>query len=262
MHRRTVETKCFSPDVWCRPTLLLGLCSALLACSGGAAIPNTPDLSQLQSEFQNPTAALDRTSVGEALGQMPSLRQLSAGFRAAGSTTDSLDTADEQAASGSGSRLNIQGSIKVTVRCPGELEVPSYGSNGTVDMTIGVEKNLIKRGIGMRANACVMRGDAYGTPVRVQIDGPIYMDLGRDLGLRQRWVGRLLMLVAGTIDIEGVGVVDNLAARWTNDTFEYLYNWPEGNGWVIAAITSQGAVSVRDSQTTWSCPDGATCSTF
>lgn len=246
-----------------RAIALLGLCSTLLACGGAATIPDTPDLSELQDEFKNPTAALDETTAGQALLQMPSLRQLQAGFRAAGGTTDNIDAANDQAASGSGSRLNIQGSIKVTVRCPGALDVPSYGSNGTIDLTIGVERNLIKRGVGMMANECVLHGDAYGMPVKVTIDGPILMDLGRDLGLRQRWVGRLLMLVVGTIDIDGL-VLDNLAARWTSDTFEYLYRLPDsqGGGWVIAAVTSDGTVSIRDREVTWSCPDGTTCSTF
>src|SRR6185369_17011212 len=102
----------------------------------------------------------------------------------------------------SGSRLNIQGSIQVTVRCPGGLDVPEYGSNGTLSLTLGVQKNLIKRGIKLDANACVLRGDAFGTPIRAVLDGPVYMDLGRDIGLRQRWSGRLLTLVAGTLDVE------------------------------------------------------------
>jgi len=260
MNWHPAESKRFAPDAWRRLTLLAVVCSTLLAC-GGADIPNTPDLSTLQGEFEHPTAVLDETSVGEALLQMPSLRQLAAGFRAAGTTTDNVNTADEQAASGAGSRLNIQGSIKVNVRCPGGLDERSFGPNGSIDLTIGVERNLIKRGIAMMAHDCVMRGDVLGTPVRVAIDGPIYMDLGRDLGLRQRWVGRLLMLITGSIDIEGLAV-ENLAARWTSDTFEYLFRIPSEDTWVIAAMGADGTVSVRDSQQTWSCPDGSTCSAF
>jgi hypothetical protein len=260
MDLHSAESKWFHPDAWCRLLLLIGIGATALAC-GPADIPETPDLSKLESDFNTPTAVLDQTGVGEALLQMPSLRQLSAGFRAAGSTTDGIDAADQQAASGSGSRLNIQGSIKVNVRCPGGLDVPELGSNGSIDLTLGVEKNLIKRGVRMMANACVMRGSVLGTPVRVEIDGPILMDLGGDLGLRQRWVGRLLMLITGTIDIEGV-TLDNLAARWNSDTFEYLFRLPNEKTWVIASVTADGAISVRDSQTTWSCPDGSTCSSF
>lgn len=260
MNRHPAQSKWFSPDAWRRITLLAVVCSTLLAC-GGADIPDTPDLSTLQAEFENPTAVLDETSVGEAVLQMPSLRQLAAGFHAAGTSTDSVNTADEQAASGSGSRLNIQGSIKVNVRCPGGLDVPSFGPNGSIDLTIGVERNLIKRGIAMMANDCVMRGDVLGTPVRVAIDGPVYMDLGRDLGLRQRWVGRLLMLITGTMDVEGL-TLENLAARWTSDKFEYLFRLPSQDTWVIAAITADGAISVRDGRGTWSCPDGLSCSAF
>ncbi|HEX5098959.1 MAG TPA: hypothetical protein VFV94_05640 [Polyangiaceae bacterium] len=257
---RLPSSKWFHDDAWIRALLLLGICSTPLAC-GGAEIPDTPDLSKWQEEFRQPTAVLDETSVGEALLQMPSLRQLSAGFRAAGSTTDNIDTVDQQTASGSGSRLNIQGSIKVNVRCPGALDERAFGPNGSIDLTLALEKNLIKRGVAMRAHDCVMRGDAFGTPVRVEIDGPILMDLGGDLGLRQRWAGRLLMVITGTIDIDGL-TLDNLAARWDKGTFEYLFRLPNEDTWVIAAVTTDGTVSVRDRDTTWSCPDGQACSTF
>ena len=239
---------------------VLGLCSLLIACTGTADVPPTPDLSQLQDDFEHPTAVLDQTSVGTALQQMPSLQQLSAGCRAAGYTTNGVNDADSEASSSAGSRLRVQGSIRVTIRCPGELDVPAYGQNGTVNMVLGVQDNLIKRGILMRAEGCVLRGEAAGYPIRVAIDGPIYMDLGRDLGLRQRWSGRLLMLVAGTLDIGGL-VLDNLAARWTDDRFEYLYRLPEseGGGFVIAVITDQGMISIKDKEVTWGCSDGQTC---
>jgi hypothetical protein len=237
---------------------VLGLCSTLLACTGAADVPATPDLTTLQNEFDNPTAELDQTSVGETLMEMPSLRQLSTGFRAAGYTTEGVNRADGEASASAGSRLRVQGSINVTVRCPGELDVPAFGQNGTVNLVLGVQDNLIKRGIAMRANECVLRGDAIGTPIRVTIDGPIYMDLGRDLGLRQRWSGRLLMLVAGTIDVGGL-VLENLAARWTDDRLEYLYRLPNDGGWVIAVITDQGMITIKDRKVTWGCSDGQAC---
>jgi len=237
---------------------LLGLCTTLVACTGAADVPATPDLTTIQNQFEHPTAKLDETTVGQTLLEMPSLKDLSAGFRAAGYTTEGVNHADSEASTSAGSRLRIQGSIRVTVRCPGELDVPSYGANGTVDLVLGVQENLIKRGIAMRAHDCVLRGNVAGTAVRVAIDGPIYMDLGRDLGLRQRWSGRLLMLVAGTLDIGGF-VVENLVGRWTEDQFEYLYQLPETGEWVIAMITDQGMISIKDRDVTWGCSDGQTC---
>src|SRR6187399_2212057 len=129
-----------------RGVSLLGLSSALLACSGRADIPDTPDLTYLQEEFNHPTAALDETSVGEAIKEMPSLRELAAAFRAAGRRTPrDIQTGGSETTSGS--RLSIQGSIHVTARCPGALGTPEFGPNGSVSMTLGVQQNLIKRGI-------------------------------------------------------------------------------------------------------------------
>lgn len=238
---------------------LLGLCSTLGACTGAADIPATPDLTSLQRQFENPTAELDETQAGQALNEMPNLHQLAAGFRAAGFTTDGVNDADDEASANVGSRFRVQGSIKVTIRCPGELDVPSFGQNGTVNLTLGVQENLIKRGIAMTANDCVLRGTALGTPVRVAIDGPMYMDLGRDLGLRQRWSGRLLMLIAGKIEIGGLEL-ENLAARWTDDQLEYLFRLPEDeNSWVVAVVTADGTISVKSKGTTYGCSDGQAC---
>jgi len=70
------------------------------------------------------------------------------------------------------------------------------------------------------------------------------------------------MVIVGTLDIEGTKL-DNLAARWDKDTFEYLFRLPsDTKSWVIASVSADGTISVRDSQTTWSCPDGSTCSAF
>jgi len=231
----------------------------LAACTGAADIPPTPDLTSLQLEFENPTAELDETKAGETLREMPDLHQLAAGFRAAGFTTDGVNDADDEASSSAGNRFRIQGSIRVTLRCPGELDVPAFGSNGTVNLTLGVQENLIKRGIAMTATDCVLRGNVLGMPVRVAIDGPMYMDLGRDLGLRQRWSGRLLMLIAGRIEIGGL-MLENLAARWTSDQLEYLFRLPgDEKSWVIAVVTADGNVSVKSKGATYGCSDGQAC---
>jgi hypothetical protein len=242
-----------------RGAALLGLCSALLACSGRADIPDTPDLSVMQGQFEHPTAVLDETTVAETLHEIPSLRNLAAAFRAAGAnTTRGVQTAGNEAKPGS--RLNIQGSIHVTVRCPGDLDVPAFGQSGTLSMTLGVQKNLIKRGIRLDASGCVMRGSALGIPIRVEVDGPVYIDLGRDVGLGQGFSGRILIYIAGTLDAGGL-VLDDLAARVMSERVEYLFRLPNDpdNAWVIASMTEDGNISIQDSQTTWGCSDGQAC---
>lgn len=237
---------------------LLVLCSALLACSGRADIPDTPDLSVMQGQFEHPTAVLNETTVAETLQEIPSLRNLAAAFRATGAnTTGGVKTAGSGASPGS--RFNIQGSIHATVRCPGDLDVPAFGQNGTLSMTLGVEKNLIKRGIRLDASACVMRGYALGTPIRVEVDGPVYVDFGRDIGLGQGFSGRILVYVAGTLDAGGL-VLDDLAARVTSERIEYLFRFPnDPNAWVVASMTEDGNISIKDSLSTWGCSDGQAC---
>ncbi|HEV8551445.1 MAG TPA: hypothetical protein VGQ57_20500 [Polyangiaceae bacterium] len=229
---------------------------SLLGCSGAADIPNTPDLSNYQAQFDNPTAALDQNNVVETLNDMPSLREIAAAFRASGYVTTGVNTGSDQETA-SASRVRVQGSLHVTAQCPGNLEVPIFGENGNFELTLGVDRNLIKRGVGGIANDCALRGTVLDTPVKVTLDGPISFDLGRDLGLRQRWSGRLLMHMAGTVTIETY-LFSNLTARWDTDQFEYLYTMPDGS-WVIGVLTSQGNVSIRDHDSTWGCSDGQTC---
>ena len=61
---------------------------ALTACSGAAEIPDTPDLTALQVEYDNPSATLDATTVQETLEEIPPLDALAAGFRASGLRDD------------------------------------------------------------------------------------------------------------------------------------------------------------------------------
>jgi hypothetical protein len=235
----------------------LVLTPLLAACTGAADIPDTPDLRKLAAQYEHPTATLDQTTVVSTLGQMPKLSELVAAFRAAGYTTDAVNTSSEDATTGSTRNLRFQGGIHVTIRCPGELADPSYDANGSISLTLGVEENLIKRGIGGTADHCVLRGVQLGQPIRVEIDGPFSLDLGRDIGLRQRWSGRLLMYMSGTISTPNL-TLTRLSARWDEDKLEYLYEGTDGRT-VVAVVTAEGKISIEDSGGEWGCTDNQTC---
>lgn len=235
---------------WFAPTV------CLLACSGAAEVPNTPDLTVLDGEYNSPTAVIDPGDIDQVLADMPSIRAIAPGFRATSYATRGVNEAEDS--SQEDETLRIQGSIRVTLRCPGELDDPVYDAdtNGSLALTIGVENSRIRHGIGGRATNCVLRADDEGLPVRVSIDGPFAFDLGRDLSIRERWSGRLLMLISGTIHI-GDLELKNLSARWKSDKFEYLFVLPN-NDWIVAQLTADG-ISIRDKERTWVCPDGQPC---
>jgi hypothetical protein len=234
-------------------------CLALAACGSASEVPDTPDLSELQHEYAFPTAVLDAESVDSTLAEIPSLRRLAAGFRAASYATRGVDGASESAGRDKEGGLEIQGSIRVTLRCPGDLEDPSYDAaeNGTFSLTVGVKKSHIQRGVGGRATNCVLRAeDSGGLSLRVEVDGPIEFDLGHDISLRDRWSGQLLMRITGDISIGDLELT-NLSARFTSEKFEYLFGL-EDETWIVAELTNEG-VAIRDANRRWLCPDGQPC---
>src|SRR3954453_15878626 len=146
-HRRDtrVELQSFRVKV---PLLTLSLVvMSSAACSGVADIPNTPDLSQLLQDYEHPTASLDETSVAQAISDMPSLKQLAAGVDAPEYVTSGVDDASMDSSGSTGSRLRVQGSVAVHVRCPGELGNPVYDEaiNGSISFTLALAENRIRR---------------------------------------------------------------------------------------------------------------------
>jgi hypothetical protein len=232
---------------------------ALTACSGAAEIPDIPDLAVLREQYQRPTGVLDLDNVNETLAQMPELGRLSAGFRSTGYATRGVDEAGSASEKNEES-LRVQGSIRVTMRCPGDLSEPAYdaATNGSLALTIAVERSHIKRTIGGRADGCVLRAMLGDTPLTVEIDGPFAFDLGGDVSLRNRWAGQLLMQIRGRIRIGDELELSNLSARWTSEKFEYLFVLPDEENWVIAEVTDEG-IAIRDSEQIWFCPSGEPC---
>jgi hypothetical protein len=242
-------------------SIALALCSS--ACSGPADVPNTPDLTGELDRYKHPTATLDPASADSALAEMPNLGRLAAGLRSSGYATNTVDEAGRSSSRrDEDNALDIQGSIHINIRCPGDdPDNPVYDAdtNGTLDVTIGVDESRIRRGIAGRATNCVLGAEEAGVPIRIAIDGAFAFDLGRDLSIRERWSGELLMIIYGDIDIEGLPMLRNLSARWNAERFEYLFVLDnENRDWVIAQLSDDG-ITIRDKNVTWFCPDGGSC---
>lgn len=231
----------------------------LVGCGDVAAIPATPDLSVLRRNYDQPTALLDTDEANQTIEQNPTLRELAAAFRAAGYAADGVQPAGESAKADSDEgSIDIQGGVHVTLRCPGDLDMPTFdeGTNGSISLTVAIAKSRIKRGIGGSATSCIVRGDLAGIPIRVAVDGPFAFDLGGDLGVGAPFSGQILMRMDGTLDIAGI-VFENLSARWTKDSFEYLYERTDGLTVVMEMV--EGTVRLRDSQRLWGCQEGEPC---
>jgi hypothetical protein len=239
---------------------LFALSGVFLACSGAAEIPDTPDLTSIQREYEHPSAQLDVDTVQETFAEIPSLDTLTAGFGAASYATTGVDSAGGTASEKASGRVRIQGSLRVNLRCPGDLADPSYDrdTNGSLSLTIGVEDNRIKRGVGGTADHCKLRGVLLDLPVPVEVDGPIAFDLGHDIGLRDRWSGTLLMVIRGSITI-GDLTLDNLSARYSDETLQYLHRRNDALRSTVVAQASGDGITIRDAGGVWFCRNGEQC---
>lgn len=237
--------------------VVAALDTSLTACAGAAEVLDTPDLRELESEYDQPTAAVDQTGVEDAIRRIPPLRDLEAGFRAAEYVMDGVDRAGDAAAQQEFDSTRSYGSIRVTLRCPGGLDARNDAEDdGTVELTFGIDESLIKRGVAGVASHCVLGGARSGIPVHVELDGPFAFDLGRDVTFRERGTDRLLMVISGSIEIDGI-VLRNLSARWTDTRLEYLHLRHDGTT-VVAEIGPAGT-AIRDRNAVWNCSDGTRC---
>jgi hypothetical protein len=240
--------------LWC----CIGFSASAFACSGAADIPSTPDLSTLRARYDSPTAMLDTTKAADLISQAPPMSQLAAAFRTTTIAADRAGHAGDGAASQSSSKIRIQGSIRVNLRCPGELAGPVYDAqtNGSISLTLAVADNHILRYVGGEAAGCVLRGDLADTSVRVGLDGPIDFDLGKDLGFREGWAGELLVRVQGELTINALSF-RNLSARFTDSHFESLFTLSDGS-YAVLEVAESGII-IRDQRGTWFCVDAQSC---
>jgi hypothetical protein len=231
-----------------------------LGCGGAADIPETPDLRTLISNYDAPDGDLDATRVAAVLAAAPPMPELAAGLRSTGLIASHVDDVSTDTAPSSGRGVRLQGSVKVEVRCPGELDNPDYDPavNGTATLTLAVADTRIRRTFGGHADACVLKGSIAGQPARIRLDGNIAFDLGRDVGVGQRWSGRLLAYLPGELEVGGY-TFRSVSARFTDDQLEHLIELDDGK-FVILTLNASG-LGLRDKNGTWVCPTGQTTCT-
>jgi len=230
---------------------------AALGCGGAADIPETPDLRTLISNYDAPNGELDATRAAAVVADAPPMPQLAAGLRSTGLIASHVNDASTDTTPSKGNGVRLQGSVDVEVRCPGQLGDPDYDPavNGTASLTLAIADTRIKRTFGGHADACVLKGYIGTAPARIQIDGNIAFDLGRDIGIGQRWSGRLLAYLPGQLEVEGY-TFKSISARFTDDVLEHLIQLGDGT-FVVLTLDASG-VSVRDKSGSWYCPSDQT----
>jgi hypothetical protein len=237
-----------------RPCLLIA-CLFGTGCSGAANVPDTPDFAGLRAQYDQPSGTVDETTVLEVLemADMTDLENLAAGLSSLQLASDGVGEASEAAGAKTGSGIDLQGSITVNVRCPGELDEPVYDAaqNGSLSLTIAVESTRILRSIAGTASNCRAHPSFFGRTVRAAINGPFAFDLGGDIALGQRGSDTLLFSLGGEIIIEDTPFA-GITGRLRPNSFESLFTLPDGNT-VVLVVLAEGVIGVRDHDGTWSC---------
>ena len=216
-------------------------------------MPDVEGLDELSSEYDEPSAELDQTSVRDLVDQSPELESLLSGLASTSDIVDEIDDATDPAEARSNEGVRLRGKLVVTLRCPGNLDEPRYdeAENGSMTLTLGVLRSSVRRGVVGEANACKLNGTIAGRSVPVEIDGPLLLDLGEDFPLSEGWNReRLLVSMPGRVSVDGYSF-QGVTARITPERVEHLLRLENG-GTLVVSITSD-AVSVRDRERTWTC---------
>ena len=229
-----------------------------VACGGAADIPATPDLRELLGSYERPTASLDGSNVDAVLNRAPNLKQLASGLQAAKYLVGEIDYASKSTAPKTGSRLRLQGSLNMQIRCPGERSDPVYDEqlNGSVSLQVAVAENRILRSMGGEAKACVLQGTLQGLAARIVLDGEIAFDLGGDIGIGQYWSGELLASLPGELRV-GDYVFQSVSARFKGGVFQHLVRLDDEST-IVLELSADG-ITVRDGSGVWFCLEGQSC---
>ena len=229
-----------------------------VACGAAADVPETPDLRELLAGYDRPTAQLDQTTVAAALNSVQNLSELAAGVRAAKVILGNVDYASETSSTKTSSRLRLQGSISVKIRCPGDRSDPVYDEsiNGSLSLTLAVADNKIRRSMSGHANACVLQGSIRGLATHTELDGDVAFDLGGDIGLGNPWGGELLASLPGELRV-GEYTFQSISGRLHDGRFQHLVSLP-GEGTIVLELSDTG-ITVRDASGVWFCAEGEPC---
>jgi len=228
------------------------------ACGGAADIPATPDLRSLLESYERPTASIDAARAATALDSVPNLAELAAGFRAAAYVMSKVDVASDDTSQSTGQRVRLQGAIGLALRCPGNAADPQYDENinGSISLTLAVADNRILRSFGGEAKSCILEGTLRGRAARIVLDGALAFDVGRDLGLGQRWTGDLLASLPGTLRVDEFEF-RSISGRLTDGRFQYLLTLDDEK--TIVLQLGDDGLTVRDNSGVWFCAPGEPC---
>jgi hypothetical protein len=233
----------------------VGLSWCAVGCAGKANIPEIPPLDELAREYDSPTASLDALRASDALATIPeiaNLDRLDAGFHSTQTVVDSVDDAKQPAEEQTGEGVQLRGSLRITIRCPGDLGNPVYdvARNGSVVLTVALSKNKVRRTIVGKATSCQLGGKLGSLPISVELDGALAFDLGRDVPLGGTYTPQSVLLsLQGSITVGDV-VFDSVSARVDDKGVEHLFQSPDGS--VVVSVTDSG-FSVRGRNGSWSC---------
>ncbi len=212
---------------------------------------------ELLQSYERPTAVLDKTTVTTALDSTPNLKELAQGVEATQFLMKpEVDEASNTSSSRSSSRIRLQGSVKLDIRCPGPVNAPVYGQNGSVSLTLAIAESSIRRTFGGEALACAINRVVAGRTFNVKLDGEMAFDVGNDIALGSGWNGELLASLPGELRVDDY-VFQSISGRLTEGRFQYLVRLSDDT----TAVLELGAdgIFVRDSVGIWFCAEGQPC---
>lgn len=240
-------------------------------CAAAAEAPPAPEaVVALADEYEEPSATLTAANARAVVDRTQALREVLQAVRGLGFIRDIVENAtsirDVDIES-----VAVRGELDARSACPGwdPATPPDSATDGSIEVTIGVEESRVQRAFAGRATNC-----RFVTMVAGQVSqGVATMDLEVDLGGSLGFGEPAPPVLVRATNLSGS--VGNLALNFGSRvlSFRLLEGGAidtlvdtstlgaELSGSVLIALRSDGSVTVEARDGTWTCGEGgAACS--
>jgi hypothetical protein len=250
------------------------VCAAIgcsCSCTGAAETPATPGaVVALADAYDQPTAVLTADSARAVVDRTQALREVLQALRGLQFLRDIVEDATSLSDADIES-LAVRGALDARTACPGwsDATLPDQATDGSIEVTIGVDASRVQRAFGGRATECRFVTLIAGQRANAVATMVLEVDLGGSLGLGEPTPAILVRAtnLSGSVgnvalnlgpEVLSFRLLEDGAIDSLVDTVTLV---PGSIGSVLLELSSDGTVTVRGRDGDWACGQGGAACT-